>query len=152
MKLIIYVVLIAVLISGVAYYSDDIMNESPVMHIDLSIIGDYDNPVIDANNTDRTVEMMPILKQNRNTNVITENAIIFDAYYDQQKITSNSVYVPYYGAGNNYSLTLLFRDDVRLPTSDQESVIMQITFINEAGKAFNTKYMAFRWVNSTEFQ
>ena len=93
--------------------------------------------------------MVPIIKQNRNPGGIKANSIICGVFYDQQKI-GNALIVPYHGPGN-YSLTFTFRDDVRLPTSDKDSVNIQFTFLDES-EVFTTKYLIFRWENLTESQ
>lgn len=148
MKKITFIILIAVLISSVVYFTGEkALEKSPVMEINLSIAGDFDNPVFDVNNTTRVVEMVPIIKQNEKSNLISANSIVCDVFYSQQKI-GNAVVVPYSGPGS-YPLTFMFKDDVRLPTSNQESVTVQFMFLNE-NEVFATKYLSVFWINSTE--
>lgn len=150
MKKIIFLILIAVLIGSVAYYTgESVFEKSPVMYVDLSIVGEFENPVFDVNNTSRTVEMVPIIKQNRDPGAISANSIVCGVFYDRQKI-GNSIIVPYQGPGN-YSLTFTFKDDVRLPTSDKDFVNIQFKFLNE-GEVFATKFLLLRWDNLTESQ
>lgn len=152
MKKNIFTILIVVLIIGIAYYSLPLsaLEKSPVLHIDLALVGDFNDPLLDGNNTSRTIEMVPLIKQNRGPYELAPNSIICDVFYDQQKISYNSVITPYHGPGN-YSLDIAFKDDVRLPQYSQQAVNIQLQFI--VGKVVvETLYFGVFWENSTELQ
>lgn len=124
------------------------LEESPVMRINLVVKGDLENPVIDINNTTRSVIMVPALKQKQTENP-KSNAILADVFYNTRKI-SNTASAPYSGEGN-YLIDLVFHDGAVLPVSDNETVLVWIRFAAN-GKIVKSEYVGFRWINSTLLQ
>lgn len=120
-----------------------ITQESPVFHLNLSVAGDYQNPVIDANNTDRYLEIVPILKQRR-YDVVTQKPYIHAIVFFNRDKISYYTSVPYTGPGN-YLLTITFEDGKVLPTSSNESVVANVQFVDINGKIIGDEYFSVRW-------
>lgn len=120
-----------------------ITQESPVFHLNLSVAGDYQNPVIDANNTDRYLEIVPILKQRR-YDVVTQKPYIHAIVFFNRDKISYYTSVPYTGPGN-YLLTITFEDGKVLPTSSNESVVANVQFVDVNGKIIGDEYFSVRW-------
>lgn len=120
-----------------------ITQESPVFHLDLSVAGDYQNPVIDATNTDRYLENVPILKQKRYDIATRKPYIHAVVFFNRDKI-SYYTSVPYTGPGN-YPLTIIFEDGKVLPTSSNESIVANVQFVDINGKIIGDEYFSVRW-------
>ncbi|MCL7411469.1 MAG: hypothetical protein P1P69_03205 [Methanosarcinaceae archaeon] len=122
---------------------DKITKESSVLHLDLSVAGDYQNPVIDVTNTDRYLENVPFLKQKR-YDIVTQRPYIHAVmFYNRDKI-SYYTSVPYTGPGN-YLFTITFEDGKVLPTSSNESIVANVQFVDANGIIIGDEYFSVRW-------
>ena len=129
--------------------STKITDKSPVLLINLSVIGDYYNPIIDVDNTTRKVELRRAIDQPKYPIVDNLPGVFCSLYYNQTRATYDTS-VLYRGPGN-YLFTVVFADNAPVPKSTDDFFIVQIEFIDENGKGIMKDQLGMRWpVNQSE--
>ena len=132
-----------ILISVTSGCLDKLTEETPVLYLNLSVTGDYQHPVIDTTNTDRYLEILPILKQ-KQYNIAAENPHLSCVmFYNKNKI-SYYTSTPYDGPGY-YLLTIVFENGKPLPKSSNESIISHVQFVDINGQVIGDEYFSVRW-------
>ena len=119
-----------------------ITEQSPVLYVDFTISGTYENPILDTSNATRHVELVPLLKLPRNNNIAAP-LIYSDVFYNQNKISITSS-KPYHGP-DNYTLEITFKDDVQMPTSSNDALTVLIGIVNSNGAPLLKEYIGVRW-------
>ncbi len=122
---------------------DKLTEKSLVLHLNLSVTGDYQHPVIDAAATDRYLEMLPVLKQKRYDTATEKPYLHCVAFYNKDKI-SYYTSVPYNGPGN-YLMTIVFEEGKTLPKSSNEAIIAHVQFVDANGAIIGDEYFSIRW-------
>ena len=119
-----------------------ITEQHPVLYIDFTISGTYENPILDTSNATRHVEFVPLLKLPKNDNVVAP-LIYSDVFYNQDKISITSV-KPYHGP-DDYTLEITFKNDVQMPTSSNDALTVLIGIVNSNGAPLLKQYIGVRW-------
>ena len=135
-----YSVLLTILIISVTGCTS-INESSEVLHFNIELKGNYSDPVFDLENSTRSLEMMPILKQPR-YNKVVDNPSITCRIYFKQDVISYSTSELYNGSGT-YHFTIPFHDDKTLPKSN-ETATVSIKINTEKG-LIEKEYFALRW-------
>ncbi len=129
--------------------STKITDKSPVLLINVSVTGDYYNPIIDVSNTTREVEMRRAIDQPKYPIVNNLPGVYCSLYYDGTRAAYDTS-VPYRGPGN-YLFTVVFTDYAPVPKSTNNFFVIQIEFIDENGKGIMKDQLVMRWpVNQSE--
>lgn len=115
--------------------------ESEVLHFNLVVKGDYQNPVFDLKNSTRSLEMVPLLKQPRYDKVVDFPRIDCRIFFNQDVI-SYSTSEPYTGP-NTYHFIIAFKDDMILPQPNENSLI--VVKIYDSSKLIKKEYITLNW-------
>ena len=132
--------LLAILIISVTGCTS-INQSSEVLHFNIVLEGDYQNPVFNLENSTRSLEMIPLLKQPRYDKV-TDNPSITCRIFFKQDVISYSTSESYNGPGT-YHFIIAFKDDKTLPKSN-ETTTVSIKINTEKG-LIEKEYFALKW-------
>ena len=135
-----YSVLLAILIISVTGCTS-INESSEVLHFNIVLEGNYSDPVFDLENSTRSLEMMPLLKQPKYDKVVDNPSITCRIFF-KQDVISYSTSEPYKGPGT-YHFTIVFQDDKTLPKLN-ETTTVSIKINTEKG-LIEKEYFALRW-------
>lgn len=135
-----YLVLLAILIISVTGCTS-INESSEVLHFNIVLEGNYSDPVFNLENSTRSLEMTPILKQARYDKVVDNPSITCRIFF-KQDVISYSTSESYSGPGT-YHFTLPFQDDKMLPKSN-ETATVSIKIYTENG-LIKKEYFAIKW-------
>lgn len=148
-KTVLFIFILGLIVGIVAFSYDQeisVFEKSPVLYLELSIKGDSDKPTIDINNISSSVELVPLIKQRRMAYELNPNSIHCEVYYNTSRI-AYSTFIPYHGS-DDYLVPIEFKDGAKLPTSDQEFVVVTIEIIDDGNVVLLNKLKS-RWVNTT---
>lgn len=143
---ILLIVLLSVFQSGCI--TSKITEKRPVLYLNVSIIGTYDRPTIDTNNTTAFSQNIPLIKNPRYDKVTTLPLIYSTVFYEQKKI-SYETSEPYHGPGN-YLMTIAFLDGKPIPDTSEEFLVVLGGIIDSDGTPLMKEYVAVRWPESSD--
>ena len=148
-KNIILLSLITLILLTSGCISEKMIDKSPVLLINVSVTGDYYNPIIDANNTTRYVEMRRAIDQPKYPIIDNLPGVFCSLYYNMTRTTYDTS-VPYHGPGN-YLFTVVFVDGAPMPKSTNDFFNVQIEFIDKDGRGIKKHQLGMRWpVNQSD--
>ena len=122
---------------------ESVTKESPVLYLDICVTGDFENPRINLQSTDRRIESVPAIKQSKYDKVVSPPLISGVIFYNRSRI-SYLTSEPYHGPGN-YTLTLTFIDGKRLPESLEEGVLIKVEFLDVNSQLIGAERFNIRW-------
>ncbi len=135
-------VLLVILIILIAFTAGCIdIEESEVLHFNLVVKGDNQNPEFDLKNSTRSLEMVPLLKQPRYDKVVDFPRIDCRIFFNQDVI-SYSTSEPYTGPGT-YHFIIAFKDEMILPQPNENTVI--VVKIYDSNKLIKKEYLTLKW-------
>ena len=118
-------------------------DSSQVLNLNLAIKGNYSNPLIDTDNTTRSSEIIPLIRQHRYDESADLPYISCEMFYKQDKI-SYFTSKPYEGAGE-YDFTIVFIDNKIIPNSSDETTTVLIRIVGSDGEYVAKEYIIVRW-------
>ena len=137
-----FIVLLLTLSSGCVNF-DVLTDSSSVFNLNLVITGNYSNPSINTDNTTRSTEMVPLVKQHRYNEIVELPYIACEVFYKTDKI-SYYTSLPYYGA-DVYNFKIVFKDDKPIPNSSDEAVTVLVRIVGSDGEYIAKEYISVRW-------
>lgn len=143
MKKILLFLLLVIVVSQLGCIDTKLTEKRDVLYINLALMGTYDNPKIDVQNTTAHVENLPLLKNPRYDKNVNLPLVYTNVFYRQQAI-SYTTSEPYNGPGK-YTFTVAFKDGKPIPNSSDEFINVLIGIIDSDGTGLFKEYLAIRW-------
>ncbi len=135
----IFLAILIILIAATAGCIDT--EESEVLHFNLVVKGDYQNPVFDLKNSTHSLEMEPLLKQPRYDKVVDFPRIDCRIFFNQDVI-SYSTSEPYTGPGT-YHFIIAFKEDITFPQPNDSAIILIKVY--DSNKLIKKEYLTLKW-------
>ena len=143
MRIQIFLLILLLIFSSGCINTKILTDSSPVLNLNLAIKGNYSNPLIDTENTTRSGEIAPMIKQHRYDEIVDLPHISCEVFYKQDKI-SYFTSKPYKGVGE-YEFTIVFKDNKLIPNSSDETTTVLIRIVGSDGKYIAKEYIIVRW-------
>ena len=143
MRKIILIVLCVLIISIIASGCITALEKSPVLTINLAVDGNYSNPVINVENTTRSLEYVENIKQPKYNVANNIPGVYCSVFYSQARI-SYETSMPYNGENEQYKFTIILKDDAPVPKAN-DAIVVLIQFIDKDGSLIKSQYISIRW-------